>query len=122
MRDDGLPDLFENGKQYCVKHGIEISDIGEKYVFGRGTSRQPNVTIEHHYRVDIFLVVIDFPLHRLNLRFNERTVELLNLSTTLAPSNNYKKFNSDNIYRLVKSFYSYDCVDQECFHMIIYCF
>ncbi|XP_024636447.1 uncharacterized protein [Medicago truncatula] len=100
LRNDGWPNLLENVKLFCLKHEIEIPDMRAQYVLGRGRSRQTNVTMVHHYRVDIFLVVIDSQMKELNFRFNEQTVELLRLSTALDPSNNYKEFNIDNICRL----------------------
>jgi len=61
--------------------------MSAQYVLERGQSRQTNVTMVHHCMIDIFLVVIDSQMKELNLRFNEQTVELLHLSTTLDPSN-----------------------------------
>jgi len=92
LRNDGLSNLLENVKLFCLKHEIEVPDMSAQYVLGRGRSRQPNVTMENHYRVDIFFVVIDSQMKELNLRFDEKTLELLHLSTTLDPRNNYKEF------------------------------
>ncbi|RDX69310.1 hypothetical protein CR513_51595, partial [Mucuna pruriens] len=39
-------------------------------------------------------------LQELKSRFKEQTMELITLSTSLDPSNNYKKFNIDNIYNV----------------------
>jgi len=103
LRDDGWSDLLKNVKLFYLKHMIEIPDMSAQYILGRGRSRQTNVTMVHHYRVDIFLVVIDSQMKELNLRFNEQTVELLCLSTTLDPSNNYKEFNIDNCARDFRS-------------------
>ena len=71
LRNDGLSNLLENVKLFCLKHEIEVPDMSAQYVLGRGRSRQPNVTMENHYRVDIFFVVIDSQMKELNLRFNE---------------------------------------------------
>ncbi|XP_024625983.2 uncharacterized protein [Medicago truncatula] len=117
LRNDGWSDLLENVKLFCLKHEIEIPDMSAQYVLGRGQSRQTNVTMVHHYRIDIFLVVIDSQMKELNLRFNEQNVELLRLSTTLDPSNNYKEFNIDNICRLAETYYSNDFTEQERLHL-----
>ncbi|KAK2424735.1 zinc finger MYM-type protein [Trifolium repens] len=117
LRNDGWPNLLENVKLFCLKHEIEIPDMSAQYVLGRGRSRQSNVTVEHHYRVDIFLVAVDSQMKELNLRFNEQTVELLSLSTALDPSNNYKNFNIESICRLAKNFYPHDFTEQEMIHL-----
>jgi hypothetical protein len=57
---------------------------------GWSRCKQKSVTVEHHYRVDIFTVIIDQQLQELNNRFNEQAIKLLKLSTTLDPRNNYK--------------------------------
>jgi hypothetical protein len=70
-------------------------------------------TIEHHFRIDIFTVAIDFQLQELNTRFSEHTVELLNPSSTLNPKNAYKSFNIVNICKLVEKFYPQDFTEKE---------
>ncbi|GKA79547.1 zinc finger MYM-type protein 1-like protein [Tanacetum coccineum] len=56
--------------------------------------KKDNVTVEHHYRVDVFIVAIDSQLQELNNRFSESVSQLLRLSATLDPR---KSFNSDDI-------------------------
>ena len=50
---------------------------------GRASNQQDNVTIEHHYRVNIFYTTIDSQLQELNYRFNKDAMELLRLSLAL---------------------------------------
>ena len=69
--------------------------------------------IEHHCQVDIFYVAIDLQLQELNTRFNEQTIELLRLSTSLLLKNAYGLFNIDHICNFVKKFYPTDFSDQE---------
>ena len=52
---------------------------------GRARNQQDNVTIEHHYRVNIFYAAIDSQLQELNHQFNEDAMELLRLSSALEP-------------------------------------
>ena len=75
------------------------------------------ITVEHHYRVDIFTAIIDQQLQELNNRFNEQTIELLKLSTTLDPKNNYKLFSVEDICLLVDKFYPKDFFYQEKTHL-----
>ena len=52
---------------------------------GRAHNQQDNVTIVHHYRVNIFYATINSQLQELNYRFNEDAMELLRHSSTLEP-------------------------------------
>lgn len=49
----------------------------------------------------------------LNTRFNESSVELLSLSTSLDPKNSFDSFNSDDICKLATKFYPEDFTDQD---------
>ncbi|XP_021730794.1 uncharacterized protein LOC110697724 [Chenopodium quinoa] len=66
------------------------------------------ITVEHHYRVDVFNAVADKQLQELNSRFSERTTELLTLSASLSPINGYKHFNVENICLLAEKYYPED--------------
>ncbi|XP_057719494.1 uncharacterized protein LOC130933910 [Arachis stenosperma] len=59
LRDNGWCNLLEIVKKFCEKHEIDIPDMSTQYTVGRGRSRQPKITIEHHYRVDVFLAAIN---------------------------------------------------------------
>ncbi|GKC78929.1 zinc finger MYM-type protein 1-like protein, partial [Tanacetum coccineum] len=72
--------------------------------------KKDNVTVEHHYRVDVFIVAIDSQLQELNNRFSESVSELLRLSATLDPR---KSFNSYDICKLVTRYYPLDFTDQD---------
>ncbi|XP_016755171.1 uncharacterized protein [Gossypium hirsutum] len=78
-----------------------------------------NLTIEHHYRLDIFIVGIDSLLTKMNSPFNDEVVELLVLSSTLDPHDNYKAFSVEDIYKLMNYFYPDDYTEQEKLHMKI---
>ncbi|GKE78567.1 zinc finger MYM-type protein 1-like protein [Tanacetum coccineum] len=73
-------------------------------------NKKDDVTVEHHYRVDVFIVAIDSQLQELNNRFNESVSELLRLSVTLDPK---KSFNADDICKLVTKYYPLDFTEQE---------
>jgi hypothetical protein len=70
------------------------------------------MTIEHYFRIDVFIVAIDFQLQELNYRFSEHAVELLILSAVLSPKDAYKLFKIDDICNLVEKFYPQDFTDQ----------
>ncbi|XP_072086992.1 uncharacterized protein [Arachis hypogaea] len=56
LRDGGWCNFLANVKDFYEKHEIEVPNMSAQYVFGRGRSRQPSVTVEHHYRIDVFLL------------------------------------------------------------------
>jgi hypothetical protein len=84
---------------------------------GRSHRKTKSITVEHHYRVDIFTAIIDQQLQELNNRFNEQAIELFKLSATLDPKNNYKLFSVEDICVLVDKFYPEDFFDQEKTHL-----
>ena len=83
------------------------------YREGRSHNQQDPITIEHHYRFDVFNCAIDFQLMELNSRFNEGAVELLTLSSALDLSDSFKSFNMDDICNLAEKFYPRDFTVQE---------
>uniref|UniRef100_A0A2N9HM17 TTF-type domain-containing protein n=1 Tax=Fagus sylvatica TaxID=28930 RepID=A0A2N9HM17_FAGSY len=119
LRENGWEKLLASVTSFCelCEFDIDIPDMNARYTKVRGRSRHENeedlTTIEHHFRIDIFTVAIDFQLQELNTRFSEHTVELLNLSSALNPKNAYKSFNIDNICKLVEKFYPQDFTEQE---------
>ena len=66
--------------------------------------------MEHHYRIDIFLVAIDSQLRKMNNKFKENVIELLILSSTLDPRNDYVSFKIDDICKLANKFYPEDFI------------
>ncbi|TYG46840.1 hypothetical protein ES288_D11G288800v1 [Gossypium darwinii] len=108
-------------KLFCKDHEIEVPNLSAPYKVGRGRSciQRENLTIEHHYRLDIFIVGIDSLLTKMNSPFNDEVVELLILSSTLDPHDNYKAFSVEDIYKLMNYFYPDDYTEQEKLHMKI---
>ncbi|XP_057744827.1 uncharacterized protein LOC130962657 [Arachis stenosperma] len=113
LRDGGWCNFLANIKDFCEKHEIEVPNMSAQYIFGRGRSRQPNVTVEHHYRIDVFLATIDSQIQELNSRFSEQTIELLTLSCALDPKDNFKSFNIEEISKLTEKFYPLDFLSNE---------
>jgi hypothetical protein len=103
---------------FCKHQDIEVPDMDACFSsVGRSRRKTKSITVEHHYRVDIFTAIIDQQLQELNNRFNEQTIELLKLSTALDPKNNYKLFSVEDICLLVDKFYPEDFSDQEKTHL-----
>ena len=63
LRDDGREPLHASVTSFCGQHGIDIPDLNARYTKARGRYRYQDetlTTIEHHLRIDIFTVAIDF--------------------------------------------------------------
>nr|GEV00001.1 hypothetical protein [Tanacetum cinerariifolium] len=109
LRDDGWKSLLDKVVCFCEKYNIPVPDMNVTYRdIIQSRHKKDNVTVEHHYQVDVFIVAIDSQLQELNNRFSESVSELLRLSATLDPR---KSFNSDDICKLVTKFL--DFTDQD---------
>ncbi|KAK4558185.1 hypothetical protein RGQ29_007800 [Quercus rubra] len=97
LRDDGWEPLLASVISFCEQHEIDIPDMNARYTKGRGRYRRQDddLTMEHHFRIGIFIVAIDFQLQELKYRFSELTTELV----ILRKSNIY--FFIDRLIRLV---------------------
>jgi len=85
---DGWQNLLKSVVFFCEQHDIDIPDFNSTYVARHGCSRHQKdhvTSLEHHFRVNIFLVTVDKRLQELNDRFNEQTMELLTISNALVP-------------------------------------
>ncbi len=100
-----------------------MPDMSAPYKIGRGRSCQQrdSITVEHHYRVDIFNAVIDFQMIELRTRFSENTVELLSLSSALDPNHSFRSFRTDDICRLAEKFYTEDFTASELYALRVQC-
>ncbi|XP_062166237.1 uncharacterized protein LOC133872676 [Alnus glutinosa] len=92
------------------------SDAEAAYMSSSRSCRQneeSSMTMEHHFRIDVFITAIDFQLQEIDNRFSEHAVELLRLSAALSPQDAYKSFKINDICSLVKKFYPQDFIEQE---------
>ena len=60
---------------FCETRDISMPDMSASWLDGTGRlSQQKNfITHEHHFRVEVFNVVLDFQLSELNKRFNDKS-------------------------------------------------
>ncbi|XP_073273333.1 uncharacterized protein [Primulina huaijiensis] len=121
LREEGFDLLLSHVKEVCVKYDIEIPHMEAHYKSGTDRSCQHNdsITVEHHYRFDVFTAAIDFQIEELNNRFKDDAVELLKLSCVLESKENFKLLNVDHIYRLAEKFYYLDFDSQYLHHLIM---
>ena len=61
---------------------------------GRARRQPEHFTKERYYRVEIFHATIDTQLAELNLKFNEKVMDLLSISVTLVPRNGFVDFSN----------------------------
>ncbi|XP_057452984.1 uncharacterized protein LOC130744837 [Lotus japonicus] len=114
LRDFGWDSLLQNVRSFCDSRSIDVPDMCSSFSdIIRSRRQKDKVTIKHHYRNDVFNVVIDYQLKELNNRFNEQATELLKLSTALDPKDSFKSFNVEHICSLVEKFYPSDFSGQE---------
>ncbi|BBH09228.1 General transcription factor 2-related zinc finger protein, partial [Prunus dulcis] len=72
MRNNGFDALVEEVSSFCDKHHIDVPNMDEAFVLPERSRRNaPIKTNRHHYRVELFIYVIDEQLTELDDRFNE---------------------------------------------------
>jgi len=108
--DDGWETFFCQVVEFCMNHDILIPNMEETYILRGGRARrQPeHFTKERYYRVEIFRATIDTQLAELNLKFNEKVMDLLSISVTLVPRNGFADFQTKEICRMVEKYYPLD--------------
>ena len=88
-------------------------NFGELYVDFINSRADDESTVEHHYRCNIFMVVVDQQAQELNCRFNKQVTELLIMCTSLDPKNSFSSFDIDIVCSLASKFYPADFEEQE---------
>ncbi|XP_071724717.1 uncharacterized protein [Rutidosis leptorrhynchoides] len=86
---------------------------------GRTRILVDHVSVEHHYRVNLFTACFDTQLQELNRRFTDNMVKLLTLSSTLDPRDNFQRLDIGKICELAETFYPDDFTEQEKIHLKI---
>ncbi|CAL9005662.1 unnamed protein product [Prunus brigantina] len=85
MRNNGFDALVDEVSSFCDKHHIEVPNMDEAFVLlGRSRRNAPIKTNRHHYRVELFIYVIDEQLTELDDRFNELYIHYVSLSSDLS--------------------------------------
>ncbi|CAN6570628.1 unnamed protein product [Malus baccata var. baccata] len=101
--DEGFDFLVDKVLSFCVQHHIEVINMDETYVAHRRSRRDTHKkTSRHHYKVELFFVVIDSQLIELNDRFNETSTELLICLASLSPNDSFVAFDKEKLLRLAQ--------------------
>jgi len=103
LRESGWDDLFEEAKQFCAAKSIVVPDMSAEIPV-RGRSRRDGITVTnlHHYRAEIFYVLVDKICAEMNHWFSEATTEVLLCFSCLDPSNSFSKFDVNKLARLAE--------------------
>jgi hypothetical protein len=96
--------------EFCVGNEIVIPNMEDTYIMRGGRARcQPDhFTIDQYFRVGVFQATLDTQLIELNLRFNEKVMDLLLVSLNLIPKSRFTSFQPSEICKLVEKYYSSD--------------
>ncbi|TYI46098.1 hypothetical protein E1A91_D13G082700v1 [Gossypium mustelinum] len=62
LKDDGWNELLKNVISFCETWELDFPDMNAQYIVGRSHNKKEDVTVEHHYRVDILFAKIDTQL------------------------------------------------------------
>lgn len=118
LRDEGFDVLLHYVISVCEKFEINVPDMSARYMDGiRSVRQRDDISVEHHYHYDVFNSDIDFQLEELQYMFNDNAVELLRLSLSLEPKNNFRLFDKEQICTLASTFYPADFSQQEMYHL-----
>ncbi|XP_070661265.1 uncharacterized protein [Malus domestica] len=72
MRNNGFDALVDEVSSFCEKHHIDVPNMEEAFILpGRSRRYAPIKTNRHHYRVELFIYVIDEQITELEDRFTE---------------------------------------------------
>ncbi|XP_062028592.1 uncharacterized protein LOC133744512 [Rosa rugosa] len=120
MREDGWDNLIMIVASFCCEYDIIIPDMSAPYNKDIRACEQ-NITNGHYYRVNILNAVIDFQLAELDSRFQDNSLELLVLSATFDPRDNFVSFKSEDVCNLALKFYSQDFTSSDMFALDMEC-
>ncbi|XP_021812319.1 uncharacterized protein LOC110755434 [Prunus avium] len=82
MRNNEFDELVDQASPFCNKHHIMVPNMDKEYVIPWRSWLNVQIKINnHHYRVKLFLHIIDGQLAELNDCFNEVNIELLTFAT-----------------------------------------
>ncbi|CAN6586099.1 unnamed protein product [Malus baccata var. baccata] len=113
MRNNGFDALVDEVSSFCEKHHIDVPNMEEAFILpGRSRRYAPIKTNRHHYRVELFIYVIDEQITELEDRFNEVNTELLICMACLSPKDSFVAFDKSKLFRLAQ-FYPQDFSDED---------
>ncbi|CAN6726971.1 unnamed protein product [Malus baccata var. baccata] len=113
MRNNGFDVLVDEVSSFCEKHHIDVPNMEEAFILPGRSRRYAQIkTNRHHYRVELFIYVIDEQITELEDRFNEVNTELLICMACLSPKDSFVAFDKPKLLRLAQ-FYPQDFSDED---------
>ncbi|CAL9006431.1 unnamed protein product [Prunus brigantina] len=113
MRNNGFDALVDEISSFCDKHHIDVPNMEEAFILPERSRRNaPIKTNHHHYRVELFIYVIDEQITELEDRFNEVNTELLICLACLSAKDSFVAFDKLKLLRLAQ-FYPQDFSDED---------
>ena len=101
MRDNGWSSLLDQVSYFCERHNIDIPSMNDTFLTrGRPRRKAHEITNLYHYQVELFYVVIDMQLQKLNSRFTEVNTELLLCVACLNPCDSFIAFDKQKLLDL----------------------
>ncbi|XP_057793707.1 uncharacterized protein LOC131010250 [Salvia miltiorrhiza] len=119
MRENGWEALLDKVTSFCNDNDIGVPDMESRYIpQGRSKRFAQQVSYLHHFRVDMFLEVIDLLLQELDNRFDEVNMELFICMACLDPKDGFSSFDKEKVLKLAtfypSEFSSIDLMALEC--------
>ncbi|XP_057802928.1 uncharacterized protein LOC131018221 [Salvia miltiorrhiza] len=100
-RDCGWETLLDKVTSFCTKYGIVVPDMEASYMpLGRSRRFVQQETNLQHFRIQIFVGVIDLQLMELNERFDEVNTEFLKCMACLSPRDGFSSYDKEKILKL----------------------
>ncbi|KAM2464651.1 hypothetical protein ACFX1W_003848 [Malus domestica] len=114
MRNNGFDALVDEVSSFCEKHHIDVPNMEEAFILpGRSRRYAPIKTNRHHYRVELFIYVIDEQITELEDHFNEVNTKLLICMACLSPKDSFVAFDKPKLLRLAQ-FSPQDFLNEDC--------
>ncbi|XP_071708980.1 uncharacterized protein [Rutidosis leptorrhynchoides] len=115
FRNSGWNYFLEQVITFSEKHQVDIPDFKALYKSTRYRPREHDnqVSVEHYYKVDIFICTLDKQLHEMENRFNNDAMGLITLTSALVPKRILEACDINQICHLVKKYYPLDFTEQE---------
>ncbi|KAH9656534.1 hypothetical protein KPL70_022718 [Citrus sinensis] len=84
-------------------HDINVPNMDDMFMDrGRSLRKAQEIINLHHYRVELYYIVLDMQLQELNSHFNKTNIELLLCLACLSPDDSFSAFNKQKLLRLAQ--------------------
>ncbi|XP_042026985.1 zinc finger MYM-type protein 1-like [Salvia splendens] len=107
-REDGWEIHLNKVISFCNNHGIVVPDLEACYMpHGRSKRFVQQVSYHRHFRIDVFIEVIDLLLQEFDNRFDEVHMELIRCMACFSPRDGFSSFDKESVLKLA-TFYPFD--------------